>query len=147
MDLHHPRHTQWYLATPYTRYPHGLEEAYRLALRQAGLLIKAGVPVFSPIAHTHPIAMECGFDPKDVDFWLKVDAPMIGISHGIIIVEAESWETSRGIAHEHDEFTAAGKPVLRMQPNTLTDPLVEALKNLRRPQLPGVIQSGERPPR
>ena len=44
----------WYLASPYSKYPEGTQAAFEMACWQAGLLIRAGVPVFSPIAHSHP---------------------------------------------------------------------------------------------
>ena len=43
----------WYLATPYSKFPGGLDAAYVEACKAQALLIKAGVPVFCPISHTH----------------------------------------------------------------------------------------------
>jgi hypothetical protein len=63
----------WLLATPYTKYPHGQEAAFWLAVEHRGFLLRAGVPCFSPIVHSHPIAHHCGFDVHDVPFWLLSD--------------------------------------------------------------------------
>ena len=38
-----------YLATPYTRYPHGMEAAYREARKCAAMLTDTGVIVFAPV--------------------------------------------------------------------------------------------------
>ena len=111
--------TLWYLATPYSKYPGGIEAAYQIALRQTGLLIRAGVPVFSPIAHTHPIAIACGIDPFDHTIWLPADEPMMAAATGLIMLRAESWEQSYGMGEELKAFQAAGKPVVWMDPDVL----------------------------
>lgn len=106
--------TYWYLATSYSKHPEGLQAAFEMAVRAAGVLSKAGVPVFSPIAHTHPIAMLCNMDPLDHTIWLPVDQPLIDAAHGIIVLRDGGWEESYGIAHERKCFMAAGKPELFM---------------------------------
>ena len=108
--------TLFYLATPYSKYPHGLDAAFRLACEQSGLLIRAGIPVFSPIAHTHPVAMACGMDPLDHKIWLPADAPMMAAATGLIMLRAESWELSYGMSKEREEFEAAGKLIVWMDP-------------------------------
>lgn len=104
----------WYLGTPYSRYPDGIEAAFTLACHQTGLLIHHGVPVFSPIAHTHPVAMLCGMNPFDLAIWLPMDRPMMRAARGLIVVKAVSWEVSQGIAHEIETFQAMDKPVVFM---------------------------------
>jgi nucleoside 2-deoxyribosyltransferase len=90
--------------------------AFNLAVGQSAILMRAGVPVFSPIVHTHPIAMQGKFDTLDLPFWLRVDQPMMDAAAGIIMLTAPTWEKSRGMAHELDVFKAAGKPVYWMRP-------------------------------
>ena len=53
----------WYLATPYSKFPGGLDLAAKAASLCAGILIAERVWVFSPIAHSHPIAMASALDP------------------------------------------------------------------------------------
>ena len=45
-----------YLATPYTKYEPSPSAAYTAAAKLAGLLMRCGHTVFSPIVHGHPIA-------------------------------------------------------------------------------------------
>lgn len=106
----------WYLATPYSKYVGGLEAAFTEACRQTALLVKAGVPVFSPIAHTHPIAMLAGMDPLDHTIWLPCDRPMMDAAWGLIVCKMDGWERSYGVAHEMDVFRQANKPVIYMKP-------------------------------
>jgi hypothetical protein len=106
----------WYLATPYTRYPAGIEAAFIAASRAAADLVRLGIGVFSPIAHTHPVGVHGGIDPLDLDLWLKVDAPLMNAAHGLIVFKLDSWEESRGVAHEVDVFGRAGKPIEYLSP-------------------------------
>lgn len=106
----------WYLATPYSKYPGGIEEAFRLAARYAGRLITAGVKVYSPITHTHPIAVEAGLDPYNHDIWMPADQPFMDAARGLIVLKAASWEQSRGIREEIGHFTVASKPIVFTEP-------------------------------
>lgn len=101
-----------YLATPYSKYPGGLDIAHHDACRVAGKLIEQGVRVYSPIAHGHPIAMKCGLDPLDLKLWLPFDAAIMSKSDALLVAMMPTWEVSKGIFHETHFFTEANKPVL-----------------------------------
>lgn len=116
--------TFFYLATPYSKYPAGLDAAFQEACRNAGLLIAAKIPVFCPIAHTHPIAMACEIDALDHSIWLPADQPMMDAACGIIVVMMDGWFESRGIEHELEAFTKAGKPIVYMEPGEVPDKLI-----------------------
>lgn len=105
----------YYLATPYSKYSAGLDSAFKLACWQTGLLIRAGVPVFSPIAHTHPIAQACRMDPLDHAVWMPADAPMMNAARGLIVCMAEGWDISYGVGFEIEAFRKAGKPIIYMR--------------------------------
>jgi len=109
-----------YLATPYTRYIDGPEEAFRCACVLAARLIRSGVNVYSPIAHTHPIAVHGGIDPLDQQFWYEFDATILKRCDTLIVAQMEGWEQSTGIALEVDEFNKQGKPIFDLDPETLS---------------------------
>lgn len=104
----------WYLATPYTQYPDGLDAAHEAACEIAASLIKRGLVVFCPIAHTHPIS-QYGFDPLDSDLWLAQDRPVFEGAAGIIVAKLPGWKQSRGIAKEVRWAQEAGKPILYLE--------------------------------
>lgn len=106
----------FYLATPYSKWKGGIEDAFELACRETARLVKAGVPVYSPIAMTHPVAKHGGMDPLDHSIWLPADRPMMDAAAGLIVLRAEGWEQSFGIAEEIKVFHAAGKPVMFIDP-------------------------------
>ncbi|WP_207479537.1 DUF1937 family protein [Arenibaculum pallidiluteum] len=82
----------WYVGSPYSKYPAGLDEAFRAICRVTGRLLTAGAPVFSPIAHSHPISVLAGIDPLSHEFWLPADAPLMAAAKGLIVVRMATWE-------------------------------------------------------
>lgn len=106
--------TFFYLATPYSKYPGGLHRASVDACRAAAMLMKQGIPVFLPIAHSHPIAAHGGLDPLDHSLWLPLDEPMMRAASALIIVKMNGWHESFGIGEEQRAFHQAGKPIYFM---------------------------------
>lgn len=108
-----------YLATPYTKYPAGIEAAFRDAARLAARLMLAGVNVYSPIAHTHPLAIYGNIDPLNHDIWMPFDKAMMDASESLLVAHMDGWDKSYGIAIEIDYFQREGKPIFDLNPNTL----------------------------
>lgn len=102
----------WYVATPYSKYPRGLDAAFEDACKATASLLRMGINVYSPIAHTHPIAKHGGIDPLDHSIWLPADAPMMDAAEGLIVVKMEGWDESYGISEEIKAFRTAGKPII-----------------------------------
>ena len=102
-----------YLATPYSKYPGGLEAAYREACRAANLVreMRARIRVYCPIETSHPIAMSLRIDPLDHAFWMSVCRPFMERADRLIVVKMMGWQDSRGIAEEIQAFEAMGKPI------------------------------------
>ena len=115
----------FYFGTPYTKYPDGIEAAFQLACKQTALLIRAGIKAYSPIAHTHPVAIYGGIDPLDHSIWIPADMPFMKNAIGLIVLMASGWEESKGLKIEIDEFEKAGKPVLYMEPDVLPKRLLQ----------------------
>lgn len=105
----------WYLASPYSKYPQGTEQAFKAICRIAAELIQAGVPVFCPIAHSHPLSANSDIVEHDYETWLGLDFHMMKHAVGIIVADMETWNTSYGVGVEIDYFTKAGKPVLHLE--------------------------------
>lgn len=104
-----------YLATPYSKYP--LEQAFEDAAALAAVLVRAGVKVYSPIAHTHPIAVHGGLRfPLDHAFWMSFDETMMVKADILVVAQMTGWEESKGIAIEIAAFERAKKPVFLFDP-------------------------------
>lgn len=108
-----------YLGSPYSQFPGGLDAANTAVCIEAALLIRAGVSVYSPIAHMHAIALAGDIDPRDHELWMAVDRPLMGAAVGLIVLKIGGWLQSRGLVHEIDVFRAAGKPIVFMEPGTV----------------------------
>lgn len=109
-----------YLATPYSRYPAGIYAAFADASRLAAALLVAGHKVYSPIAHTHPLAIHGKLDPLDLSIWLPFDEAMMERADLLVVAHMEGWDESKGVAHEIGVFRAAGKPIYDLDPDTLS---------------------------
>jgi hypothetical protein len=110
-------HRLVYLASPYSLYPHGLDRACDDVCEVAGHLISAGVRVFSPVAHSHPIAMASGIDPLDQVTWLELDEAIAPSCGALVVAELEGWDKSDGVAKEIKWF--ATRPIYYLNPKTM----------------------------
>lgn len=108
-----------YVATPYTKYKPGIEQAYIDACKLTARLISAGVNAYSPITHSHGIALHGNIDPLDQRFWNYVDAAILSKCDTLIVAHMDGWDQSSGVAHEIEVFEAAGKPIFDLDPDTL----------------------------
>ena len=100
-----------YLATPYSKHPEGIDAAFRYACHAAGRLLSRGVKAFSPIAHSHPIAIHGNVDPLSHEIWLAADRPFMQAARGMIVVMMPGWETSYGVQQEIAAFNEMQKPI------------------------------------
>jgi hypothetical protein len=116
----------FYMATPYRKYPGGLDAAALRAEELAAELIDRGVNVYSPIVHSHALARHTRLSPMD-DRWLDIDMAFMRPAQGLIIVKMPNWEISSGIAGEQSWFKVFQRPIF-----LLDDPLP--------PELPGGLK-------
>lgn len=114
----------WYLATPYSRYPDGLHAAWVAACEQCGLLTNAGITVFSPIAHSHPLVIHGGVIGTDFAAWERFDQAMINGAMGMIICMLPSWQKSQGMSAEIVLCGRLEKPIQYMRPGVVPPALL-----------------------
>lgn len=106
-----------YLATPYSKLE--LVKAFEDAARIAAALLSSGMKVYSPIAHTHPLAIYGHLDPLDHSIWLPFDEAMMRVCDALIVAHMSGWDESVGIAHEIAFFAHADKPIFDLNPDTM----------------------------
>lgn len=114
----------WYLASPYTHYAgggyDGRQQAFQEVSRVGGWLAKQGVPIFSPIAHTHPLHTYGGVPntttgaPEEYETAMALDQPMMNKAAGVIVAGMVGWNTSHGVAIEMKHFLIGDQPRLFM---------------------------------
>lgn len=100
-----------YLAAPYS---HRMEliRQYRfeqINIKAAQLMI-AGNIVFSPISHSHPIAVQCDL-PLHAEFWQVMNESFIDWADVVMVYCMAGWQWSKGIQNEIEYAKRTGKPV------------------------------------
>lgn len=108
-----------YLGTPYSKFPGGIEAGFIAACELTAKLLVAGIKIYSPIAHTHPVAIHGKVDPLDHSIWLPFDRAIMNKSDAMVVAMMPTWYDSYGIAYEVDTFRAADKPVFFLNPETM----------------------------
>jgi hypothetical protein len=107
-----------YLASPYTHPDARVREArFEQACRAAAALIRAGVAVFSPVAHSHPIA-HFGV-PTTWEYWSHIDREYLARSEVLAILTLPGWRESVGVTAEMEMALELQIPIVYISPADL----------------------------
>lgn len=105
-----------YLGCPYSHPDRAVRvRRFEASNRAAAQLMGAGVYLYAPISHTHPIA-EAGDLPKGWDYWGAYDRAVLSCCHKLIVLREEGWQDSKGIAGELAIAAELGIAVEYMEP-------------------------------
>jgi nucleoside 2-deoxyribosyltransferase len=109
-----------YLASPYS-HPDSYvrERRFREACRASAALLRAGISVFSPIAHSHPVA-HFGL-PIGWEFWERVDREFLSRCDVLAVLMLPGWRESVGVQAEIRLARELGLPVEFIAPSELDD--------------------------
>lgn len=100
-----------YLATPYSHEnPEIRRERYLKACRITAVLMKAGIPVFSPLLNSVPAVEEGGLELEH-DGFLAIDLPILRRCEEVLIVDIDGWDKSKGVQTEMNEALLRSIPV------------------------------------
>lgn len=108
-----------YLATPYSKYARGPDMAFIDAARLAARLMQAGIDIYSPIAHGHPLSVHGGISKYDYSIWMPANFKMARRMDALIIGMLPGWDRSEGIAEEVHFFKAELKPIFHLDPDRM----------------------------
>lgn len=101
-----------YLASPYSHQdPEVRQDRYEQACQAAADLIGEDVFVYSPIAHTHNIALKMPSKPLSFSYWQNFDFRMINACDELMVRRLDGWEDSVGVEAEIEYARKTGKPV------------------------------------
>ena len=105
-----------YLACPYSHADPATKEArFEAANKASAKLMKDGHLVFSPISHTHPIAL-AGELSGDWHFWKDYDTAFIEASKELIVLKEDGWQESVGVQAEIKIAEELSIPVTYLEP-------------------------------
>jgi hypothetical protein len=89
-----------YLASPYSHPDPAVREArFQAVCKAAAEMMAEGRMVFSPIAHSHPIAL-AGALPLDFQYWEAYDRTMLAACTDLTVLTLDGWHKSRGVMTE-----------------------------------------------
>jgi hypothetical protein len=105
-----------YLACPYSHDdPVVKARRFMAANEAAAKLMKGGHCVYSPISHSHPIAVQCGL-PGTWEYWREVDETYLFLSKVVFVLRLDGWRESEGVTAEIRYAKATGIPVEYIDP-------------------------------
>lgn len=100
-----------YLACPYSHPDMAVRcQRFDAVNVVAGALMRSGKLIFSPISHTHPIAV-VGNLPMGWDFWHAYDRAFLEHSNAVIVLCLDGWQESTGVQAEIKIARELGIPV------------------------------------
>ena len=100
-----------YLASPYSHpSPEVRHQRFEAACNHAARMMRDGLFVFSPIAHTHPIALHGGL-PLGFDYWREYDERMLSACDELQVLMLAGWKESVGVNAEIAMATARGMAI------------------------------------
>lgn len=106
-----------YLAVPFSHPDLAVREfRYKEANRISAILMKRGIPVYSPISHGYPIALEGGL-PTSWEFWEKYLRAILPACSAVYVLMLDGWNTSIGVQAEIKLAEELGIPVEYKDPN------------------------------
>lgn len=121
-----------YLACPYSHPdPEVRESRFRAATQAAATLARAGVHVFSPITHTHPILLT-GDLPRGWEYWEAYDRAILNTCRALVVLQLEGWDCSEGVRAETTIAEQLGLPCYFTPPGKLTDLIPKLATSLDR---------------
>lgn len=87
-----------YLACPYSHESADIREfRFVECCKAVAQGLKHGIPIFSPIAHTHPVVVHGGLEPNDIDLFFVLDEAILPFCVELWILQLPGWEESKGI--------------------------------------------------
>lgn len=105
-----------YLASPYSHIDTNIRDArFHAVCRAAARFMAVGCLIFSPIAHTHPIAM-AGQLPTDWEFWKAYDRAMLDAASHLWVLMLPGAMKSRGVLCEIQYMESRLKPIRYVYP-------------------------------
>lgn len=116
-----------YLASPYSHSdPKIMEKRFQLVLKATAELTNQGLLIYSPIVHSHPMAVDYKL-PTDFNFWQKYNFGMIDHCNAIAVLTIDGWRESKGIKGEMQYAMSTGKDIFYVNPTepSLSRTLVE----------------------
>lgn len=98
--IQEPSKSLIYLAAPYSDPdPAVSQRRFELINVAASYMMRQGLRVFSPISHSHPIAMAGGL-PTGWEYWEAYDSAILSTCWAFVVLMLPGWHLSVGVGGE-----------------------------------------------
>jgi hypothetical protein len=87
-----------------------MRERFRALNRYSAYLMKQGYVPFSPISHSHPIAVQEDV-PTNWEFWKQQDERFLDVMDVLHVFQMYGWENSTGVSAEREYWKKIGNTV------------------------------------
>ena len=105
-----------YLATPYSHPDAEIRlQRFETVNREAAKLMRAGIHIYSPISHTHPIVM-AGDLPRGWDYWKAYNREVMEACVKLLVLRQPGWGRSIGVFNEIRIAAEFGLPIEFIDP-------------------------------
>jgi len=100
-----------YLASPYTHEDKVVQrQRFHAVNRVAGRMLRDGIMVYSPISHTHQMAIDSEL-PSGWDFWGPVSRSFLEVCSKLVVLRLDGWLESQGVQAEIDMAMEMGMDI------------------------------------
>ena len=104
-----------YLAVPYSHEdPTVREYRFLMANKAAAQLMNMGKLVYSPISHTHPIAVDNDL-PNSWEYWKRMDEAFLSYSKELYILKIDGYNESKGVRAEKEYAIKNGMDIYYLE--------------------------------
>ncbi len=109
-----------YLASPYTHVDASVRESrFDAACMATSTLMRAGLSVYSPIVHSHPL-VRFGL-PIEWEFWQAHDCEHLRRCDQVMVLPLDGWKVSRGVQAEIALAMELGLPIRYLSPSMISN--------------------------
>jgi nucleoside 2-deoxyribosyltransferase len=105
-----------YLASPYTLYPSGREQAFREVKRLTATLLLAGMHAYSPVVYGHILEE---VDPLNEELWNAFNDVQLEKCDAVMVARMVGWQSSKGVTREIKFAEERKRPLYFIHPETL----------------------------
>jgi hypothetical protein len=109
-----------YLASPYTHVDAAVRESrFDAACLATSTLMRAGLSVYAPIVHSHPL-VRYGL-PIEWEFWQAHDCEHLQRCDEVMVLTLDGWKTSRGVQAEIALAIELDLPIRYLSPSMISN--------------------------
>ena len=109
-----------YLASPYTHEDATVRESrFDAACKATSTLMRAGLSVYSPIVHSHPL-VRYGL-PSEWEFWQAHDCEHLRRCDEVMVLTLDGWNASRGVQAEIALAIQLALPIRYLSPSMISN--------------------------